>query len=132
MSKNKQAISVKAPIQKPANSIQKMLVKGFEFHQKGDLISAGEIYAQILGAQPLHFDALHLSGLIAAKSGEYDAAIQLISKAISINAVNPSAYCNLGNVYLNMGKPDLAIENYSKALKLNPNNDVAYFSRVFR
>jgi predicted O-linked N-acetylglucosamine transferase (SPINDLY family) len=111
------------------NSIQDLLIKGFGFHQNGDLISAGEIYAQILKIQPLHFDALHLSGLIAAKSGQYEAAIQLISKAISINAANSSAYCNIGNVYLNIGKHDLAIENYSMALKLNPNNDVAYFSR---
>ena len=129
MSKNRQAIPVKAPIQKKANSIQEMLVKGFGLHQKGDLIAASEIYAQILKLQPLHFDALHLSGLIAAKSGQHEAAIQLISKAISINAVNPSAYCNIGNVYLNIGKHDLAIDKYSEALRLNPNNDVAYFSR---
>jgi predicted O-linked N-acetylglucosamine transferase (SPINDLY family) len=106
-----------------------MLVKGFELHQKGDLIAAGEIYAQILNLQPLHFDALHLSGLIAAKSGQLDVAIQLISKAISINSVNPSAYCNIGNVYLNIGKHDLAIEAYSKALELKPNYGDAYFSR---
>jgi hypothetical protein len=55
MSKNRQAVPVKAPIQKQANSIQEMLVKGFGLHQKGDLISAGEIYAQILKAQPLQF-----------------------------------------------------------------------------
>jgi predicted O-linked N-acetylglucosamine transferase (SPINDLY family) len=106
-----------------------MLVKGFELHQKGDLIAAGEIYAQILNLQPLHFDALHLSGLIAAKSGQLDVAIQLISKAISINSVNPSAYCNIGNVYLNIGKHDFAIEAYSKALELKPNYGDAYFSR---
>ena len=129
MSKKKQAISVKAPIQKKVHSIQEMLVKGFGLHQKGDLISAGEIYSQILKIQPLHFDALHLSGLIAAKSGQHEAAIQLISKAISINAVNPSAYCNIGNVYLNIGKHDLAIENYSKALVLKPNYEEAFYSR---
>ena len=129
MSKKKQSIPAKAPNQKQAISLQGMLVKGFGFHQKGDLISAGEIYAQILNIQPLHFDALHLSGLIAAKSGEYDAAIQLISQAITINRVNPSAYCNIGNVYLNTGKHQLAIENYSKALELKTNYDDAYFSR---
>jgi len=106
-----------------------MLVKGFDLHQKGDLIAAGKIYAQILNLQPLHFDALHLSGLIAAKSGQLDAAIQLISKAISINSVDPSAYCNIGNVYLNMGEHDLAIKNYSKALELKTNYGDAYFSR---
>lgn len=107
----------------------KALQEGFLLHQKGDLIGAGEIYAQILKLQPLHFDALHLSGLIAANSGEHEAAIQLISKAIAINSANPPAYRNIGNVYLTIGKHDLAIENYSEAIRLNPNYDDAYFSR---
>lgn len=129
MSKNRRHTSLKNTTPRQVGSIQGMLVKGFELHQKGDLIAAGEIYAQILNLQPLHFDALHLSGLIAAKSGQLDVAIQLISKAISINSVNPSAYCNIGNVYLNIGKHDLAIEAYSKALELKPNYGDAYFSR---
>lgn len=107
----------------------KALQEGFLLHQKGDLIGAGEIYAQILKLQPLHFDALHLSGLIAANSGEHEAAIQLISKAIAINSANPPAYRNIGNVYLTIGKHDLAIENYSEAIRLDPNYDDAYFSR---
>jgi predicted O-linked N-acetylglucosamine transferase (SPINDLY family) len=129
MRKNRQAVTVKAPIQKQANSIQEMLVKGFGLHQKGDLISAGEIYAQILKAQPLHFDALHLSGLIAAKSEQFEIAETLITKAISVNPNNAPAYCNLGNVFLNQGKYDLATWNYSKALSLKPNYEEAIYSR---
>jgi predicted O-linked N-acetylglucosamine transferase (SPINDLY family) len=129
MSKNRQAIPVKAPIQKQANSIQGMLVKGFGLHQKGDLLAAGELYAQILKLQPLHFDALHLSGLIAAKSEQFEIAETLITKAISINPNNAPAYCNLGNVFLNQGKCDLATQNYSKALSLKPDYEEAFYSR---
>jgi predicted O-linked N-acetylglucosamine transferase (SPINDLY family) len=111
------------------NSIQDLLIKGFGFHQNGDLISAGEIYAQILKIQPLHFDALHLSGLIAAKSEQFDIAETLITKAISVNPNNAPAYCNLGNVFLNQGKYDLATQNYSKALSLKPNYEEAFYSR---
>ena len=55
-------------------TIADLLVRGFGLHQKGDLIAAGEIYSQILKIQPAHFDALHLSGLIAAQSNQLDIA----------------------------------------------------------
>lgn len=129
MSKKRQVIPVKAPIHKQANSVQGMLVRGFGLHQKGDLIAAGEIYAQILKIQPLHFDALHLSGLIAAQGEQLEAALQLILKAVSINSSNAPAYCNLGNIYLNLGRYELAIESYSKAISLKPNYEEAIYSK---
>ena len=72
-------------------TVADLLVRGFGLHQKGDLIAAGEIYSQILKIQPTHFDALHLSGLIAAKNGKHNDAIQLISKAISFICISLSA-----------------------------------------
>jgi predicted O-linked N-acetylglucosamine transferase (SPINDLY family) len=108
---------------------QVLLHKGFQFHQKGDLLAAKPIYAQILQLQPLHFDALHLSGLIAAENKRFDDAADLISKAILVNPRNSSAYCNLGNVYLNSERYELAIENYSIALGLKPLYEEALYSR---
>lgn len=109
--------------------IGELLHQGFALHQKGDLLGAGEFYAQILRQDPLHFDALHLSGLIAAKTEQFDIAAELIAKAISVNPNNAPAYCNIGNVYLNSKKNSLAIENYSKALGLNPRYEEAFYSR---
>ena len=110
-------------------TIADLLVRGFGLHQKGDLIAAGEIYSQILKIQPAHFDALHLSGLIAAQSNQLDIALKLILKAVSISPNNAPAKCNLGNVYLNSGKYELAIESYSNALKLKSNYEEAIYSR---
>ena len=129
MSKRKLPVPANPKIHQNGISLQEMIVKGFNLHQRGDLIGAGEIYAQILKLQPLHFDALHLSGLIAAKSEQYSVAADLISKAITVNPRNAAAYCNLGNVYLNQFQYDLAIENYSKALNLKPNYEEAFYSR---
>ena len=129
MRKNRQVIPVKAPIQKQASSVQEMLVKGFGLHQQGNLIAAGEIYSQILQVQPLHFDALHLTGLIAAKSEQYAVAEELISRAISINPGNAAAHCNLANIFLNQAKYRLAIESYATALEIKPNYEEAFYSR---
>ena len=66
MSKKRKQIPILAPKFMQGTSVRDLLTQGFGLHQKGDLVSAGKIYAQILKAEPLHFDALHLSGLIAA------------------------------------------------------------------
>jgi predicted O-linked N-acetylglucosamine transferase (SPINDLY family) len=111
------------------SSTHELLSKGFALHQKGDLISAAETYQLILIAQPLHFDALHLSGLIAAKSGQYANAVDFITRAIAINPTNASAFCNLGTVYLEEYKYDLAIQNFTKALDLRSSYEEAFYSR---
>ncbi len=133
MSKKRQPIPTKSPNSRlgggRGNLVQELLVKGFGLHQRGDLIAAGEIYAQILKVQPLHFDALHLSGLIAAQSNQLAAALELILKAVVANPNNAPAHCNLGNVYLNLGRYELAIESYSRAVSLKPNYEEAIYSR---
>lgn len=129
MSKKRHLIPSRSTHSNHKNSVQDLLVKGFSLHQKGDLLAAGQTYAQILKVQPLHFDALHLSGLIAAQSEQLDAALDLILKAISVNPSNSPAHCNLGNVYLNLGRYDLAIESYSRALSYKPGYEEAIYSR---
>jgi predicted O-linked N-acetylglucosamine transferase (SPINDLY family) len=129
MSKKRHLIPSRSTHANHKNSVQDLLVKGFGLHQKGDLLAAGQTYAQILKVQPLHFDALHLSGLIAAQSEQFDAALDLILKAISVNPSNSPAHCNLGNVYLNLGRHDLAIESYSRALSYKPGYEEAIYSR---
>jgi len=108
---------------------QSLLRQAFQLHQKGDLIAAKEMYGQILHLQPSHFDALHLSGLIAAQNEKFDDAVALILRAIAVNPKNFHAYCNLGNVYLNLSQYEIAIKNYTTALSLNPLFEEALYSR---
>lgn len=133
MKKKKQSIPVKPKNSslggKHVSSVQDLLTKGFKLHQNGDLVAAGHFYAQILQIQPLHFDALHLSGLIAAKTEQFVIAEELIKKALSLNPNNPAAHCNLGNLYMDQGKFQIAIECYNKALTLKPNYEEAIYSR---
>jgi predicted O-linked N-acetylglucosamine transferase (SPINDLY family) len=77
----------------------------------------------------LHFDALHLSGLIDAQGERLEKALELILKAVSVNPSNAPAHCNLGNIYLNLGRYELAIESYSNALLLKPNFEEAIYSK---
>ena len=100
-------------------SISKAMQAAVEHHQAGRLQQAEAIYRQILRVAPNHPDALHLLGLIAHQTGNNEIAVELISKAIS---VNPSSqmFFNLGIALRSQGKLDTAIDSYRKALSLKP------------
>jgi len=68
--------------------------RGFALHQRGQLAQAQLIYQELLAKEPRHFDALHLSGLIAAQNGNPMLAADLIEKALQINSNNAAAHFN--------------------------------------
>jgi len=105
----------------PSNSFQAAL----EYHQAGRLLQAEAIYRQILQREPNHPEALHFLGVIAYQTGNNDIAVELISKAIGINA-SSQMYCNLGAVFQALYKLDNAVESYRNALALKPDFADAY------
>jgi predicted O-linked N-acetylglucosamine transferase (SPINDLY family) len=115
--------------QKQPSSIRSLLTKAFDFHQKGDLIAAGDLYAQILKVQPQHFDALQLTGLIAAKNGQHDVAIQFIQRALLLNPKEHKANNNLGIAYYETGKYKSAVQSFSKAIASQSRYLEAFYNR---
>ena len=103
--------------------------EGFALHQKGQLAQALAIYGRILELQPRHFDALHLSGVIAYQTGNPGLAVELIGKAIEINPDNPLAYSNRGNALRDLKQPRSAIESYDRAIALRPDYAEAFYNR---
>ncbi len=127
---SKKQLSKKSPKKKPQKSLKpqhkkltvsQALQQAMQYHTAGQLQEAETIYRQILQHDPNHSDALHLLGMIAAQSNDYDTAIELIQKAISINNTVPNFYNSLGNVFTNQNLFDKAATCYQQALSLNPN-----------
>ena len=111
------------------NEIDDLMKKGFNFHQQGHLEQASIIYQKVLSKIPLHFDALYLSGLIAAQTKNLSLAVDLIGKAVDIRPSHSAAFFNLGNVLLELNCIDEAITNYDKAIEINPKYSEAYTNR---
>jgi predicted O-linked N-acetylglucosamine transferase (SPINDLY family) len=76
----------------------------------------------ILSRNPNHPDALHLLGLIVAKTGRIDKAIQLIQKAIQIFDLYSVYHSNLAVFLAKIGDFEKSIAHYQKALKIKPDD----------
>jgi protein O-GlcNAc transferase len=100
--------------------------EALQYHQHGDLSRAEQLYKQILLANPHHPDALHLLGVICSQSGNYSAAIDYISKAISFKPNSAQFHNNLGNALKAQGRFDESISCFNKALHFKSDFAEAY------
>jgi len=89
-------------------------------HKAGRLAEAEQVYRQILAIDPQHFDALHLSGVIAHQNGKYEEAVALMEKAVARDPTAFPAFNNLGLAYRAFGKIDHARECFARAAALGP------------
>lgn len=109
-------------------SVEDFFKKGLNLHQQGKLSEAKACYERCLQLNSGHADSLHLLGVIATQSGRYDAAIQLISKAISVETMVAVYYSNLGNAFRGVGRLSDAWIAYEKAIQIDPRLADAQFN----
>lgn len=100
-----------------------------QLHQQGDLAQAQLLYEQVLKAQPKHFQALHLLGVIAFQTGNYYRAVDLIGKAIRLDASHAAFHCNLGNAQLKLKELYAAVVCYDRALRIKSDYADAHANR---
>jgi predicted O-linked N-acetylglucosamine transferase (SPINDLY family) len=126
--RNPQA-AAKAVASQPQSQVAALFKQGLELHQQGQLAQARQIYEQVLAKQPSHFDALHLSGVIAAQSKNPALAVELIGKAIEINPKNAAAYSNRGLALNELKRYEEALASYDRAIAIKPDYADAYSNR---
>jgi predicted O-linked N-acetylglucosamine transferase (SPINDLY family) len=101
-----------------------------QLHQCGDWRQAQALYEQVLSEQPAHFDALHLLGVIAAHRGDSRRAVELIDKALEIDAHNAVAHFNRGTALQAQRQWHAALASYDKAAANAPAFAEAYCNRA--
>ena len=94
--------------------------QGLALHQQGRLDEAEALYRAVLAAQPAHFGALHLTGLVNYQRGAFALAADWIARAIAVNPGAPEPHSNLGLALLELKRPEEALASHERALKLRP------------
>jgi tetratricopeptide (TPR) repeat protein len=104
--------------------------EGFSLQQQGNFAEAAKIYQEILAVDEDHFYANHFLGIIAAQTGQCDAALALIAHAIELDPDDVDAHSNLGNVLQELGRFDEALASFDKAITLNPHHAPPHSNRA--
>lgn len=96
--------------------------------QKGRLQESESIYLQLLQKQPNDVNALHFFGVLRARQGRRDEAVQLIKRSLSLSPRNPDAWNNLGNVLLAANDARGAELAYTNATNQRPEYAEAWYN----
>ncbi len=113
----------------PTPAVQQKLMQAFAFHRAGRVLEAEPLYKEVLQAAPRHFDALHMLGVVHLQTGQYEAALRSINKAIEINPQAPIALNNRGNALQALRRHQDALASYDEALTIKPDYDDALRNR---
>ncbi|NBQ39696.1 MAG: tetratricopeptide repeat protein, partial [Alphaproteobacteria bacterium] len=108
---------------------QPLLTQAVQLHQQGQLVEAGNLYDSVLAIDPHNGDALHLLGLIALQTQQYQSAVELMGQAIHQAPDNALFHCNRGVALKNLGQFQAAIVSYNQAIRLKPDYAEAYNNR---
>jgi tetratricopeptide (TPR) repeat protein len=126
--RKQQAKQANAPVQMQLE-VAELVQQGIALHQQGHLAQADVIYQQVLVKQANHFDALHLSGVIALQNKNSVLAVKLIGRAIEINENDAAAYCNLGVALKESNRLEEALDRFDKAIVIKPDFVEVYNNR---
>ncbi|HLY78124.1 MAG TPA: tetratricopeptide repeat protein [Caulobacteraceae bacterium] len=113
-----------------APSAQALFEEALAQHQAGRTETARALYEQALQADPEHFDALHLLGVITVQAGKAPAGVALIERAVRLNPTMAAAWSNLGWALAEARRPDDAVAAYDRALALDPAYAAGHFNRA--
>ena len=94
--------------------------EALELHQNGRIAEAEAIYRRVLHEQPNHPGTLHLLGVVRQQQGDHEAALELIGRAISINANKAVYHNNYGAALLSLERFREAEASFHRALAICP------------
>lgn len=104
---------------RPAESL---FAQAYAHHRAGRIDEAVRLYEKLLKAQPANADVLHLLGVIAMQSGNYERARKLISTALIHHPDHPNLLNSLGETLRLAGLHVEAEQLLRRALQAAPAN----------
>ena len=111
-----------------AAAVQRLLADAVAAHQAGRLDEAKQSYLQLLAIDARHAKSLYGLGLIALQTGNPEAAVRMLERAIAINGNEPGYHACLAAAFQSLRKGDAALAEYQRVLALRPKDENAHFN----
>jgi protein O-GlcNAc transferase len=108
-----------------------MVQRAIQLFQNSKFEMAESILVKVCHIDNKNFVAFHVLGLLKAIQRKNEEAIQLLSKAASINSNDASIQYNLAKTLSDFGNKDDAIIHYDQAIALKPNYVEAWINKGF-
>jgi predicted O-linked N-acetylglucosamine transferase (SPINDLY family) len=124
MAKRKQAAG---PTVRPS-STDALLGHAVQYLQAGNAFQAGFLCQQVLAQAPGHPQAHYMLGLIAARGGDFAAAVRSLSACVASAPHNPAAHNNLGVALRKLKRHAEAAKSFELAVALKPDYVEAHFN----
>ena len=124
--KNKSAST--GPGAQPQLSVAQAFGVAVRYMRAGQLRRADEACVKVLGADPMHLDALHLRGVVAFRVGQPERAVAIMERVIKLNPAHAQAQNDLGMILHGMGQHARAEMHLKKALEQSPKMATAYLN----
>lgn len=111
---------VSISVNKPDAGAAALYREGQAAQQRGDPGAAEMAYRRVIAAQPAHYNALHMLGILEAQRGRPAEAEVLFTRALAIKPDDPNAHNNRANVLCALRRYDEAVRGFERAIALNP------------
>lgn len=103
--------------------------KATALHMQGQFADAERLYQQILKRHPDDFQALLMSGVLAAQTQRPHRAAELFRRSLVVDPRSPLAHNNLGNVLSGLQSYAEAVASFDAAIVCAPTYADAYSNR---
>jgi len=103
--------------------------RSLDLYHRGELAAAAACCADLIAADPRHAGALQLMGVLRARDGAYETAIELFDRAIEADPAMASVHNNRGHALLALYRHGAAVASYDRALALQLENADALNNR---
>jgi len=107
--------------------VSKAIRQAIKLHRQLKLDEAERLYAEILAAEPDHFDALHMLGVLRLTQGQLPEAFDLISRALAIDGRSWRALYNYGRVLSALERYEEAAVRFAQAVAIEPGQADVHF-----
>lgn len=96
--------------------VDALLAEGVQALREERLDAAAALLAEVLQSRPEHPDALHYHGILRHAQGASDEGIAQIRRSLELQPLQPGAWNNLGNVYVETQCIDQALAAYQRSV----------------
>lgn len=109
-----------------ADNLLRKLEVGFDAQRAGDFVKAERVYRQVLRKDRRNKHALNLLGVLCVNTRRPQEAVDLISRALSVDPDDAQAHANIGLAYKDIARPRSAVKHLAESVRLDPTNPVVF------